>query len=97
MLLKLPCWIILIALSAITLTGCAKDTSATLCIDQTPHSNGIDITNQCSQTIVVVSDQKERLIIPPGDTHRLLKVARQIGSCFLPDQPQIEAGEFSCK
>ena len=77
--------------------GCGGNDSALFCLDQSAAPEGVGVTNQCDQIVVVVADNKERLVIEPGATHQLLQNGRMMAACFSPAEPVIDGNEFSCQ
>ncbi len=86
----------LLILSA-ALLGCSADESAMICIEQSPGPAGINVSNQCNETVVVTTDIGEKLIIAAGLTHQLLRGGSELGVCFAPKEPQITEQGFRCE
>ncbi len=71
--------------------------SANGCVSTESVSSGINVTNTCSDTIIVVT-KNERLVIPAGETHKLLNVSffNTYASCYSPHEPQLDGNEYTC-
>jgi len=91
-LASLVCVLVLAAF----ISGCGADESALFCVEQAPGIDGIAVSNQCNDTIVVKADDGEKLIIAAGLTHQLLGPGKQLSACFAPKEPQIANQTFRC-
>lgn len=85
-----------LCLISVILTGCNEDESAMFCIEQSPGPSGINVSNQCNETVTVKTDTSEMLIIAAGQTHELLRAGQQLGACFSPKEPGINGQRFRC-
>ena len=90
-----------------SLVGCGGDDgnifgfnfeSATHCVSQRSVDAGIEITNTCSKTIIILTERNERLVIPAGGTHTATDVLflTGYGACFSPNEPKLDGDSFSC-
>ena len=70
------------------------------CVQQSNSSaSGVDLTNTCEDTIIVVSSGGGRLVVGPGETHRLNNVNffDTFGACFSPSEPEdVSISGFRC-
>jgi len=78
-------------------TGCSREESAMMCVEQSPTSTSIAVSNRCNKTIVVLANDGEKLIIGSGLTHHLLRSGKQLGACFAPKEPRFSQQNFSCE
>ena len=87
------------------LSGCGDDDggifggeSALSCVATNDTPTGVEITNTCGDTIIVLANNGERLVIPPGDTHILTTVggAFSLAACFSPAEPEFDGDSFFC-
>ena len=72
--------------------------SATHCVSQRSTSSGVELTNTCSSTIIILTERNERLVIPAGGTHTATNVGffTGYGACFSPNEPKLDGSTFSC-
>lgn len=72
--------------------------SALSCVETSDVSGGVDVTNTCDSNIIILTDSRERLVISPGDTNRLVSSAGffRIAACFSPNEPEFDGSEFTC-
>jgi len=97
---------LIIGLLLIGLSACGGDDdggvfgteSALSCVDTADTSGGVDVTNTCDSNIIVLVDNGERLVIPPGGTNRLVTVNGlfSLAACFSPNEPEFDGAEFTC-
>ncbi|NKB60786.1 MAG: hypothetical protein GKR95_01145 [Gammaproteobacteria bacterium] len=71
--------------------------SATHCVSQNSVASGVEITNTCSSTIIILTERNERLVIPAGSTHTATNVSffTGYGACFSPNEPKLDSSNFS--
>ena len=73
--------------------------SALSCVETTDVSGGVDVTNTCDSNIIVLTNNGERLVIPPGGTNRLVRSGGffSIAACFSPNEPEFDGStSFTC-
>ena len=88
---------LLVVSIAIVSTGCASEESAMMCVEQSPASTSVAVSNRCNETIVVSANDGEKLIIAAGLTHHLLGAGKQLGACFAPKEPRFVKKSFYCE
>ena len=96
----------LILTATLALTACSDDDdggifgteSALSCVERDTVEGGVDITNTCNSTIIVLTDSGERLVIQPNATNRLVRVGASflLAACFSPNEPDFDDDEFTC-
>ncbi len=94
---SIPLSALLVIGMAIVSTGCSSEQSAIMCVEQSSTSKSIAVSNRCNQTIVVSTNDGEKLIIATGLTHHLLGQGKRLGACFAPQEPRLAKNKFSCE